>query len=48
MALEHLMTGLNRKYLENRKNAEIAGKSVKIAVFDVQNAKTRAFFKIST
>ena len=32
---------------ENRKNAEIAGNRVKMAVFDLLNAKTRTFFKIS-
>ena len=32
----------------NRENAEIAGNSVKMAIFDLQNTKTQSFFKIST
>ena len=33
---------------ENRKNAEIAENRVKVAVFDLLNAKTRTFSKILT
>ena len=47
ITLEHLLNGPIRTKFENRKNAEINGNSVKMAVFDLQNAQTRAFLKIS-
>ena len=48
MTLKHFFKGPNRENFEKRKNVEIVGNSVKMTVFDLQNAKARAFFEIST
>ena len=48
MTPEDLFNGPNPTKFENRKNAEILENTVKMAVFDLQNTKTRPFFKIST
>ena len=42
---EHFLNGSNWTNFENRENAEIAGNSVKMALFDLQNTKTRPFFQ---
>ena len=46
MTLEHFLNGPNRTKFENRKNADIAETNVKMTVFDLQNAKFRAFFQL--
>ena len=44
MTLEYFWNGPNRANFESRENAEIAGNSVKMAFFDLQNSKTRVIF----
>ena len=48
MALEHFLNGPNRTKFENLANTEISWNCLKIAIFSLQNIKTRPFSTIST
>ena len=45
--LGHLLNGLNRTEFENLENAEIQKSVWEMAVFDLQNTKTRSCFTVA-
>ena len=45
LTIEHFWNGPNRTKIENQENTEIPGKSVKMVIFDLYNAKARSFSK---
>ena len=46
ISLEHFLNRSKPANFENREYVENAGNSVKMTVFDLQNIKTRSFFKM--